>query len=281
MKPIPVLGIPHYNRPDLLERCLHSIDYPVDTLALVRNGPLEMFPVEFVRQLKAATASNPDLEVKKFRRIEVLQHPNAGCAGSWNEIIKLFPGGAQGTARPTGHYWMLANNDIQFAPGDLAKMAVFVESHLTPALSPKGGEGEKPGMIYGNHGASWFAITEAGVECAGLFDENIYPAYLEDCDMSRRFDLLALRRCNVPDVHALHGTATNARDQGKGSCTVNADPKLAELNSRTHGNNFEYYRAKWGGINGQEKFTTPFNDPHWPLWAWKFDPARRAKQNLF
>ena len=118
------------------------------------------------------------------------------------------------------------------------------------------------GKIYGNHGASWFGITAYGVDTVGLFDENIYPAYLEDCDWARRADLLGVRRCDVPDVHAIHGD-----ENLTGSCTVNENPELAARNSRTHGGNFDYYRRKWGGLNGTETFATPFNDPHWPVWA--------------
>jgi len=35
---------------------------------------------------------------------------------------------------------------------------------------------------------------------------------------------------------------------------------------------------KWGGLNELEVFKAPFNDPHWPIWAWRFDPAFRAQQ---
>jgi GT2 family glycosyltransferase len=242
MKPIPVLGIPHYNRPDLTFRAIHSIDYPVENLVVVNNNPPKDFPwVWFENDL----TSNP--LVKNFKMIS---HPNAGVAGAWNEIIKLFP----------APWWLIVNNDIQFTPGDLEKMAA------------QAGDTERAaGIYYGNHGASWFAITARGVEAAGLFDENIFPAYLEDCDMSRRMDLLGIKRLTVPGCNAIHG-------DGKltGSCTVNSDPLLQHHNGRTHANNFKYYRAKWGGDNEKEIYTTPFNDPHWPVWAWKFEPAMRA-----
>jgi GT2 family glycosyltransferase len=194
-------------------------------------------------------------------------------AGSWNEVIKLFP----------APFWMLANNDIEFAPGDLEKMAQAAWLHAeatSPRPSPPEAEREKTkvAMLYGNHGASWFVITRHGVQSVGLYDENFYPAYLEDCDWARRADLAGARRLNVEDLHAIHGEATDAADQTKGSCTIHSDERLAQANMRTHGRNFEYYRAKWGGINGEEKFQTPFNDPHWPIWAWKFEPGMRERQ---
>jgi GT2 family glycosyltransferase len=237
---IPVLGIPHYNRPDLLLRCLRSIDEPVERLVIIHNGELCDLP---------ALDDLPG----NIRWTTVIQHPNAGVAGSWNEIIKLFPAA----------WWLICNNDIAFAPGDLNRMAQAVDEQLEVPM---------PGLLYGNHGASWFAITSQCVDRAGLFDENIYPAYLEDCDYSRRCDLLGVRRVNVPGCLALHG------EGGNGSCTIHSDPVVRAHNHRTHGGNFEYYRAKWGGINGQETFGTPFNDPAWPVWAWRFDPARRRNQ---
>jgi GT2 family glycosyltransferase len=111
------------------------------------------------------------------------------------------------------------------------------------------------------------------VELVGLFDENIYPAYLEDCDWSYRADLLKVKRYTVSDIHAIHG------EEGMtGSCTVNSDPVLREKNARTHQNNFAYYRRKWGGINEREEFKTPFNNPALPIDYWRFEPALRARQ---
>ncbi|MDE2104236.1 MAG: hypothetical protein KGL39_43770, partial [Patescibacteria group bacterium] len=119
---------------------------------------------------------------------------------------------------------------------------------------------------------SWFGITARCVEKVGLFDENIYPAYLEDCDYSYRCDLLGMPRANVPDVASKHGD-----EKFSGSATIMSDRKARENNHRTHGRNFDYYRLKWGGTNERETFTTPFNDPHWPVWAWRFDPAMRSQ----
>lgn len=252
---IPVLGIPHYNRADLTARCIASIDYPVETLVVVVNNAL-LERTEWEECAKAVRA-NPF-----FNRVEVCRHSNAGVAGAWNEIIKLFPAA----------WWLISNNDIEFAPGDLEKLAEFVNKETANRQPPTAGT-QVPGMVYGNHGASWFAITQHGVNAVGLFDENIYPAYLEDCDWSYRADLLGVRRSDCPGVAARHGDETLT-----GSCTVNENPELAAKNSRTHGGNFNYYRRKWGGLNGTEVFKTPFNDPQWPVWAWRFEVETRAAQ---
>jgi GT2 family glycosyltransferase len=261
MNPIPVLGIPHYNRPDLLIRCIESIDYPVDILVIVRNGPLLHFPFDHIVKMRGCSPTHYVTRAGGIiKRVEVTQHPNAGCAGAWNEIVKLFP----------ADYWLLSNNDIQFTPGDLEKMASTAGGTV---IMEKQGDLKTPGVIYGNHGASWFVLTQRAVNVVGLFDENIFPAYLEDCDHSYRCDLLNVRRTTITDVCAIHG-------EGKmpGSCTVNSDPSLRAKNALTHTGNFEYYKAKWGGVNERETFKTPFNDPTWPVWAWKFDVKHRSNQ---
>jgi hypothetical protein len=236
---IPVLGIPFLNRPDLLRRCVESIDYPLDHLVVIDNSN--------------GAVSMPFVPPKLVRRFSILTHPNAGVAGSWNEIIKLFP----------APWHMIVNSDVQFTRGDLERMADAADANCSGVA----------GCLYGNHGASWFVITEHGVRDVGLFDENFYPAYLEDCDWSRRADLLGVRRVNVPNCHAIHGD-----DKLTGSCTINSDPRIQQENVRTHTNNFTYYKRKWGGVNGEEKFITPFNHKYWPIQHWQFDPAFRKEQ---
>ena len=247
MNPIPILGIPHLNRPDILRRCLDSIDYPVSRVVIVQNG---------------SDSDMPSLDGLPhwIQNLTVIKHPNAGVAGSWNEIIKFFP----------APYWMISNNDIRFTPGALQRMA---QAGDLQALLPSEYDGRQPaGMLYG-HAASCFIITKHGVANLGLFDENIFPAYLEDCDMSRRATLLGIRCENVEGVCLQHGD-----EEHTGSTTVNSDPELREKNMRTHGGNFWYFAQKHGGHPGHETFATPFNDPNWPVWAWKFDPLHRANQ---
>jgi len=247
MNPIPILGIPHLNRPDILRRCLDSIDYPVSRLVIVQNGKDEDMP---------SLENLPHW----IQNITVIKHPNAGVAGSWNEIIKLFP----------APYWMISNNDILFTSGALQKMAQAGE--LQGQLPSEYDDRQPAGMLFG-HAASFFVITVHGVMNVGTFDENCFPAYLEDCDWHRRANLLGVRTENVDGVCVKHGDHEHS-----GSMTVNSSAELMLKNKRTHGGNFWYYREKWGGENHQETYTRPFNDPHWPLWAWKFDPLHRANQ---
>lgn len=243
---IPVLGIPYYNRPDLLTRCIRSIDCPLDALVIIENQPTEY--------LATRLDANPVLEAcsNLIKHLYIIRHPNVGVAGAWNEVIKLFP----------APWWMLANNDIQFAPGDLANMAKWAFARQSEVSA-----------LFGNHGHSFFVITRRGVEKVGLFDENIYPAYLEDCDWMWRLKCAEEIYLDVPEIRSMHGD-----DKSTGSCTIMSDARARANNHVTHTGNFEYYRRKWGGNNGQEKFKHPFNDPRLPVDYWKFEPATRAHQ---
>ncbi len=261
MKPIPVLGIPHFNRPDLLVRCIASIDTPVDTLVVIQQGKREDQLFSVGGGLLYIATGLSAVEVPKcVGMLVIITHPNAGCAGAWNEIIKLFP----------APWWLITNNDIEFKPGDLAKMVHFVESGNREIAKA---ETDSLAMAYGNHGASWFGITAHGVRAVGLFDENIYPVYLEDCDWDYRAKLAGARVMTVEGLLAKHGD-----EKSGGSCTIRSDEAIARRNMETHGGSFVYYRQKWGGTNGHEVFKTPFDMPGVPVTHWSFDPARRARQ---
>lgn len=235
---IPVLGIPYINRPDLLRRCVESIDYPVDNLVIVDNSNGSS-PITF-----AAPSC--------VKHVDIITHRNAGVAGSWNEIIMLYP----------ASFWCLVNSDIQFAPGDLGLMCDAADER-----------GHKVGCFYANHGASFWILTEFGVENAGVLDSSIHPAYCEDCDIAVRMDRLGIIRENVQGCRSIHGD-----DKLTGSCAVNSDPFMREANIRTHGVNLEFYKKKWGGYPGEERFKHPFNDPMIPINYTRYQPSLRRLQ---
>jgi GT2 family glycosyltransferase len=141
---------------------------------------------------------------------------------------------------------MLVGNDIQFTPGDLEKFDKYMKS--IP-------DRNKKGIACGNQGYSCFAILPHTLNIVGYFDENIYPAYLEDCDYSWRCKLAGLDNSDVPDTQLVHGEAPSW-----GSSTIYSNKDFRNKNGYTHGLNFVYYNKKWGGNNGEEKFTRPYND---------------------
>jgi|WetSurSiteA1Bulk_404760.scaffolds.fasta_scaffold77398_1 GT2 family glycosyltransferase len=245
MKSIPVLGTLVLNRGDLLLRLFESIDYPVDEFVIINNGN------------KADVKAAIDQITAKYPTKVTVHTPgkNTGVAGGWNWIFTHFD-------KP---WYFIAGNDVMFTPGDLDKM-----------VSAAWNEYETIGMLFGNQGHNAYIMTKACLDKVGLFDENFYPAYLEDCDYSRRMGLLDMHARDVQDCHIIHGEAPLW-----GSSTIHSDPRFRTMNGITHGNGFKYYRKKWGGENGKEVYTVPYNDPRLTPRDWVFDPEWRKLNDIW
>lgn len=150
---------------------------------------------------------------------------NLGVAASWNFTIRT-------TA--DAPWWLLANADIEFAPDDLNVLHEWMDAQTGPAI----------GMLV-EFGA--FAINAACVETVGFFDENYVPIYCEDTDYRRRCLLAGVPLTTLP-----------SRTTHVGS--VSYQGKHAPDNARTYPQNVAYYRAKWGGWIGEERYATPFDE---------------------
>lgn len=234
---IPVLIVPVLNRYDLLDKMLRSIDHSIDHLVVIDNGG-------------DYGSYDPGDHVRLYARWDrvheasVVQLPhNIGVAASWNLGMKLTPDG----------WWLIANSDLEFGPGDLE----VLEGQVDPDRA----------AIYSMLGMAAFALTLPAVRQVGYFDENFHPAYDEDLDYARRAQLAA-----VPTI--------KARWTGKhvGSATIFSDPEYAARNRETHRQNDQYYERKWGGHKqGGERFDTPFNRAP-SVRAWELDPDRIASQ---
>lgn len=223
---IPVLGVPYISRPDLLRALLASVDVPVGRVVVIDNSPDASAPVP------------PGAEHVPMRH-------NTGVAASWNLVIRMAP---------LAPWWLLANADVEFAPGDLAALA--------------GAVGTAAG-VWEMWGFAAFALNRAAVDAAGLFDENFHPAHHEDCDYRRRLALAGVPRRAVPC-----GTAH------AGHATIASDGRLRALNERTAADNARYYAAKWGCLDcedGRESFTSPFGRGA-GVSAWVLDFARLRGQ---
>lgn len=259
---IPIIGIPILNRGDLLLRLFDSIDYPVDTVHILVNytkalpDPTVITALEHLQKTADRHPFVKNITVEFGELLDtdkkVISH-NMGVAGSWNRIMQTYP---------EASFIMLVGNDIKFTPGDLEKFGTFM-SGLTPE------ERNAKGITCGNQGYSCFAIMPEAVKNIGYFDENIYPAYLEDCDYSWRCKQAGAHNNDVPDTHLIHGEAPSW-----GSSTIYSNDEYRRKNGHTHGLNFTYYVEKWGGNNGEEKYTSPYNDNTKPITYWRLYAAR-------
>lgn len=245
-KPIPVFAIPILNRGDLLLRLVQSIDYPVKKLFIINNGTDAGVVDAIAKIMKGINKNILTCEV-------YVPQKNLGVAASWNTIMR---------ENADAPYCFICANDMFFEhAGHLKRMADFAaEKHLTHA------------MMYAD-GYSCFCMTKLGLEQVGEFDENIFPAYLEDSDHFYRLKLSGAVSQGFPDVEMRHGEPPY-----NGSATIMSNEKFRDANAITHGKNFEYYAQKWGGEGGKEVFTHPFNNPENSIKFWELDVERRKIQ---
>lgn len=243
--PIPVIGITVINRGDLLLRLVKSIDYPYGKMVIIHNG--------YGRDPEVAEAI--DWITVNLHDVYVCRSVQGfGVAASWNRIVRDFP----------APYHFILSNDIQFTPGDMAKL---VEEAITAP---------SPSMVVGNQGLAFFIVTREGIERVGYFDENFYPAYFEDCDWGIRLERTGEKLTVVPGVNAIHGEAPYW-----GSSTIKSDAEYSKKNGITFSLNQAYFLRKWGALppTNPQMFQHPFNDPNWPVTRWELQP--RAENHVW
>lgn len=211
---VPVLGIPILNHPDLLRACIASIDHPVGRLVIVDNSPEG-------QMAEVAFDAAPDCVEQVF----VTEPPdNLGYGASANLVYRT---------NAHAEWWAIANADIVFAPGDLARLAEAMDAE------PK---------LVGLRDLRVFGVNLAFLRTVGLFDENFHPAYCEDVDLRYR-----ARLAGVP-TSFLDTETTHI-----GSVCYQRDARYVHQNSRSYPRNVAYYEAKWGGPMGRERYETPFD----------------------
>jgi hypothetical protein len=143
---IPVLTIPAYSRPDLVERCLASVDVDVERLVVVDNSPAGL-------ELAAGGA-------------HVVRPPFAsmGYTGSVNFVIGQTP------AAP---WWAWSSNDVEFGPGDLEAIAALMDAADGPRLVTHG-------FTWGAINAA--CVERVGL----FDEWSFWPIYFDDTDYLNR-----------------------------------------------------------------------------------------------
>lgn len=215
----PILAVPVIGRPDLLAECLGSVDAPVRLVVIDNSGTGELGDL--------AAEMRPDALI-------VEPASNLGWTASVNHAIRSFP------KEP---YWLIANADTTFAPGDLDRLI------------------EEPGGWVGVVDWRVFKLTAAAVETVGFWDESFFN-YCSDADYERRCDLAGI------DRHFIPGETTHV-----GSVTLQ-ESRYGAHNARSYPIERAYYRAKWGtDVRMQGGYTTPF-DEGGHLGTWRLDLSR-------
>jgi GT2 family glycosyltransferase len=236
---IPVLVVPHLNRPELLAAMLASVDDLVGTLVIVDNAtrPQDSARVALAQDLPAAVTA---LELRV-----ITPGFNLGLAAGCNLAMK---------ATPDAPWWMLANNDVVFGAGDLANLAGWMDAHAgAPAV----------GLL---HEFGAVGINDLALEAIGYLDENYHPIYCEDADYLWRARLASATVERIASQVSHVGSA----------CWVGTE--RAQDNQRSYPDNVRYHRAKWGGGPWAEVYTKPFDTPCGDLRTWTLEPTRLRRQ---
>ena len=226
LEPIPLIGIPIVNGIHWLKRLVDSVDYPVDELFIVDNNGRG----ELIQELEELSK----IKHPYIKNIKVCHLPyNIGCSGAWNLIIKCYL---------TLPYWVITNHDIAFTPGFLKEMVSKTKNDNVGIVKSKEFQWDL------------FLIKDWVIQECGLFDENFYPAYLEDFDYYVRL-LNKNIQIEKIDLDYLHG---DENYEESGSQTWKTDLSLAEKLFYSHDTNAWYMSEKWG--------------PTWRNLKWEFNP---------
>jgi hypothetical protein len=223
---LPLLGVPILNRIDLLERLLASLDQPVHTLAIVDNSIDHS--ANNSTAAPAGASISQELEALRQRGHPLIQQiriarpfRNLGVAASWNLILSNFP------EAPLA---LLANNDIQFAPGVLDAALSRIDTARPQFLA----------LLEPPNAFAAFLLTPLCWDRLGLFDPNFHPAYCEDLDYRDRLQA-------NPEVQQLDGSfahAAMAACNPSHSATIGSDPELARHNRTSYALNSLWYLSE-------------------------------------
>ena len=239
-KPIEMIGTMILNGANDLYCQFISIDYPVKRYFILDNSQGDPDVLDQIY----------NIEFEKSRYIEEIKvvHnvTNVGFSGSVNQIIK------QNTEFP---YWCIFSVDWWPKPGQLKKLAKRLEDPFVGILCDES-----------QNGYSSMVFTPELLYEVGYMDENFFPAYYEDNDHRYRMKQAGIEWEYLP-----------LKYQHTVSATIKRDPAIYARNQMTFKENGRYYVEKWGGLPGQEKYTTPF-DMDLPIDYWLYDPVRSQRQ---
>lgn len=250
MTKIPFVGTAVVNSSYWVARLMMSVDYPVERFMIVNNNGRG----EIDEELEA-------LKKIRHRFIDevIVSHmpANMGVAGSWNLMLKCFPG------LPC---WLIVNDDVAFGRGLLKEMSERAEKE------------PDAGVIHAHEGqfnvGSWdlFLIRRETVIKYGLFDENTYPAYNEDADYIMRLLNDMPKRIMSLGGNYMHGMGDKGEYMANGGQTRRQEPSLVDMINYNNELTMGYMTAKWGeGWRWCNPFPKPSKVDSRPLSYWTYD----------
>ncbi|MGV8131299.1 MAG: glycosyltransferase family 2 protein [Candidatus Pacearchaeota archaeon] len=243
---------------------IHVVSKDKEILEYSRNLLLQKFPEPVVNILMQPNVDNKPVLVTGmwnydspyiFRNVEY----NIGFAHCVNDALE------HGYVQNNYDAILFVNSDIQFSHNDIDKMVQFHKAKPNKLITIGGTHSRSPNPE-NSHGFACAILPKAIFEEIGYFDENLFPAYMEDCDyftrlwLHRKLGPLKIGFNKLgPDSPLLEHINTGGVHH-EGSAVIYSDSKMFELNQQTHGQNMRYYTAKWGGLNDKETFMSPFDE---------------------
>ena len=224
--PIPVIGVPIVNGVHWLKRLINSVDYPVKDFFIINNNGRDQITTE----LDQLCNINHDY----IENVKVCHLPsNIGVPAAWNLIIKSY------VMEP---YWIICNNDVSFTPGFLEEMVAKSKNEEVGIVWPPSINEQFASYDLGSF--ECFLLKDSAVKKCGLFDENLYPAYCEDCDY-----LLKIKKNNIKGSfvhsHYYHGNTKDYSQSGSQTSKIEGDLMTRKIFD-SHMLNKEYLNSVWG-----------------------------------
>jgi len=299
IRAIPVLSVSLTVDPmNYLPRMLVSIDHPIERI-LIKIGNADPVAINhMVSSVKHAQKRNPRFLHNNLRLH--IEKQNPGAANGMNMGLRYI------LDSPSKNTWaLIVNSDIEFKSKTLRYFASNMRRHIANEPATFG-----IGFMNLHASATWsaFAPTKRLAQHIGLFDENFYPAYMEDIDYAYLLLLSGFKVAMFPDALVAHGpiehgennyisgtTFTIRSVRHKYANTSNLErlgvvSSLESLIARGIRSNLQYYALKWGympeypclsvdslttRVNCSIDWTLPFNSSNFDLRTWRLGDCRR------
>ena len=276
---IPAVIIPVLWEAEHVLNCIRSIDVPVRRLLLIVNTlnisnafEVERVQLNHVRRTIQHIQEQFDTEHLSVHYAE----KNMGFGPALNFGMQSIL---------WADWWLCTSVDVLYPPRSLSSVVPFIQRQVVNGA-----------MLFMLHDFAAVVFTRHMVARVGYFDEHIWPAYVEDCDLMLRVRKEAEKNNEISnytrevvnvtgEYYALNPTPSLVHAGQRGSKQP-GDYMFASRMARAHQNNVAYYLMKWGitnrhwshgrgpfhhgcGVIMDGQYETPFNvdleTAHWEL----------------
>lgn len=207
-------------------------------------NPIPVF-IPFVNRPDLLIRAVDSVPLDERWQVEVINNsgttlPDDICAGECNPPVPLTASQSLNWMQDLAHhfeapFYFFMHNDAEAPEGAFDTLYKMAVERLN----------DKWAVIFTFYDAL-AVFNTAAFDAVGPWDQNL-PQYYTDNDMYRR-----LRIAGWPTLESHIQTIHH------GSQTINSDPIRKLYNNISFPIYLRYYKEKWGGEPGSEKFSTPF-----------------------